>query len=289
MFKTISIIGFGLIGSSIARKVKIISPDTKIICYDHNTDVCRTVIDLNLADVVSSDPSVVEASDLVILAVPVGAIQKVVQSIVPFLTHKTILTDVGSVKEDVVHQIEMILPEHINFIAGHPIAGTEFSGPEAGFAELFENRLWILTPSGTTHATTIQYVQEFCEELGANVKIMAPDIHDRTLSMTSHLPQLISYMMIHTADRLGQDLHQDVISCSANGFHGFARIAASDPTMWRDVYLANKDYVLESIDRFQNTLLQMRHMVQSGDGQAMHEFFSASRARHLQHLESKKL
>ncbi len=288
MFKTITIIGFGLIGSSIARKIRRVAPDIHIVCYDHSEDVCRKVIDLNLADSVSSDPAVVGGSNLVILAVPVGAMPGIVQSILPHLTENTIITDVGSVKEQVVYDIELVLPNDIAFVAGHPIAGTEFSGPEAGFAELFENRLWILTPTAQTPALAIQHVQEFCENLGANVKIMPPDIHDRTLAMTSHLPQLISYMMIHAADRLGQDLHHDVISCSANGFHGFARIAASDPVMWRDVYLTNKDHVLEAIDRFQNTLSQMRHMVENGDGQGMHDFFSASRARHLKHLESRK-
>lgn len=288
MFQTIAIIGFGLIGSSIARKVRQISPQTHIICLDRDEVACETVSMLGLADTVSSDPQCVQPADLVILATPVGAMRSVVRDITPYLREGCVITDVGSVKEEIVRDIDDILPDTIPFVAGHPIAGTEFSGPDAGFAELFEGRLWLLTPSDKTPALALQSVREFCEGLGAEVKIMAPDVHDRTLAMTSHLPQLISYMIIHTADQLGKDLRQDVIACSANGFHGFARIAASDPTMWRDVYLTNKDHVLEAIDRFQSTLGQLRQSIEQGDGQAMHDFFSASRTRHLQHIESKK-
>ena len=287
IFNTVGIIGFGLIGSSIAHNIRNKNLASNIICLDTDQNVCDTALDLGLADHASTKPDIIAQCDLIILAVPVGAMEHVMRVIIPFIKDKTIITDVGSVKMAVIEKIEKLCPDTIEFIAGHPVAGTEFSGPEAGFEDLFKDKLWLLTPSDKTSTVAIDKIKDFCRLMGAIVHIMQPKIHDKTLAMTSHLPQLISYMIMNAADDLGRDLNHDVISYSANGFHGFARIAVSDPTMWRDIYLNNKMEILNILDGFQEHIDLMRGYIVDEKGEEMYNYFEKSKQRRLKHLSDK--
>ena len=288
MFDKVSIAGFGLIGSSIAHNCLNKNLAKQVVCYDLSEDVCSRVMELKLAHQASTDPSVIKGSDLLIICVPVGAIALALSSLKPYIDHGMIVTDVGSVKVAAMKAAKEHLPNPSRFVAGHPMAGTEFSGPDAGFESLFEGKLWLLTPDDETDIRALEDVQSFCTSMGANVSILESGRHDHTVAMTSHLPQLISYGIMQAADRLATDLGHDVLSYSANGFHGFARIAISDPIMWRDIYLNNKDHALDVMDRFSEILDQMRNMIEKEEGAAMQEFFTRSRECRLQHLERKK-
>lgn len=278
LFKQISIIGFGLIGSSIAHGVRAAGLAGRIVCVDINPKVCKTVDALRLADQSFTSLSEgVKGSDLVIICTPVGAMKVVGQAISEVLEEGALVTDVGSVKSSVIETLADVLPDHAEFIGGHPIAGTENSGPEAGFADLFRDRWFILTPTQQNSVKAIERVSALWDSLGARIEIMEPHHHDLVLGITSHLPHLIAYTIVDTANNLEDDIKSEVIKYSASGFQGFTRIAASDPVMWRDVFLNNKEAVLEILGRFSEDLSDMQRAIRKGNGDYLFNVFSRTR------------
>lgn len=278
MFKQITIIGFGLIGSSIARGIRQNNLAQRLVCADLSRDVCDTVQKLGLADEVTTDLAKgVRGSDLVILSVPVGAMAAVAERISLALAPDCIVTDTGSVKTSVMQTLQHKLPAKVHVIGGHPLAGTENSGPESGFAELFTNRWCVLTPLRHTELTAVEKMTVFWEALGSNIEIMDPEHHDLVLGITSHLPHLIAYTIVGTATDLEEDLKGEVIKFSASGFRDFTRIAASDPVMWRDVFLNNKDAVLEILGRFTEDLTAMQKAIRKADGDYLYQRFKETR------------
>ena len=278
MFKQVTIIGFGLIGSSIARAILNANMAEKIICADQSRDVCESALKLGIAHDVSTDlAKSVKNSDLVLLCIPVGAMDAVGDKIAPHLMPGCIVSDVGSVKSSVMKTLHPKFSNKIHLVGGHPIAGTEHSGPENGFAELFQNRWCILTPQKHTELKAVEKLTKLWESFGSNIEIMDPDHHDLVLGITSHLPHLIAYTIVGTATDLEEDLKGEVIKFSASGFRDFTRIAASDPVMWRDVFLNNKDAVLEVLQRFTEDLTAMQKAIRKGDGEFLYNTFKDTR------------
>lgn len=278
MFKQISIIGFGLIGSSLARRIQKDSLAETLICVDINPTVCEKVMTLGIADDATTNLAQgVEGSDFVILCAPVGAMSVVCQAIAGSLEQGAYITDVGSVKNLVLETAKEHLPNHVHFVPAHPIAGTEHSGPEAGFATLFDERWSILTPDASTPIAAVEKVSAFWQAVGARIELMDAHHHDLVLGITSHLPHLIAYTIVDTANSLEDDMKSEVIKYSASGFRGFTRIAASDPTMWRDVFLNNKTAVLEILQRFTEDLTAMQKAIRQGDGDYLFNTFSRTR------------
>lgn len=279
MFEKITIIGMGLIGSSIARAAKKHNAARIVVAADVNEEVCQKVADLGIADVVTSDLGLaVTDSDFVILAVPVGAMKKVAERIAPDLKQGAILSDTGSVKLAVIESIRPYCRAGIEIVPAHPIAGTEFSGPESGFSELFVGRWCILTPLPTTNVRAVEKVTKLWESFGSMIEIMEPKHHDLVLGITSHLPHLIAYTIVGTATALEEDIKSEVIKFSASGFRDFTRIAASDPTMWRDIFLNNKTAVLEILQRFNEDLTALQKAIRQGDGDYLYQTFTKTRA-----------
>ncbi|MCB1531448.1 MAG: prephenate/arogenate dehydrogenase family protein [Alphaproteobacteria bacterium] len=279
LFEKITIIGMGLIGSSIARAARKGNLAGKIIAADIDADVCSRVKKLGIADAVMSDiKQSVAGSDLVVLCVPVGAFAEIGEEIGPALKSGAVVTDVGSVKKSIVEAFLPWVPDSCHFVPGHPIAGTEHSGPEAGFAELFEGRWCILTPGADTDIKAVEKVTKLWEGCGSLIEIMDPEHHDLVLAITSHLPHLIAYTIVGTADELGDDIKSEVIKFSASGFRDFTRIAASNPVMWRDVFLNNKDAVLEILQRFSEDLTALQKSIRRGDGKYLFDTFTRTRA-----------
>ena len=278
-FQRIALIGFGLIGGSIARAARAQGLVGDIVTTARSAKTRARVAELGLVDsVVETNAEAVKDADLVILCIPVGACGPVAQDIAAHLKPGAIVSDVGSVKGAVVRDMAPHLPASAHFVPAHPVAGTEHSGPDSGFAELFINRWCILTPPEGTDRNAVERLRGFWAGLGARVEIMTPDHHDLVLAITSHLPHLIAYTIVGTADELAQVTSSEVIKFSAGGFRDFTRIAASDPTMWRDVFLANKDAVLEMLDRFNKDLSALTRAMRSGDGQALFDHFTRTRA-----------
>ncbi|MFA5592289.1 MAG: prephenate/arogenate dehydrogenase family protein [Micavibrio sp.] len=278
MFKQITIVGFGLIGSSIARAVIQNGLANRLVCADQSRSVCDKVMELHLADEVFTDVSrAVRGSDLVILCAPVGAMASIAEKIGPNLDKGCIVTDVGSVKGSVMNALQQRLPSDVHLVGGHPIAGTEHSGPESGFAALFRNRWCILTPLPHTELRAVEKLTQLWEALGSNIEIMSAGHHDLVLGITSHLPHLIAYTIVGTATDMEEDLKGEVIKFSASGFRDFTRIAASDPVMWRDVFLNNKDAVLEILQRFTEDLTAMQKAIRKGDGEYLYQQFKETR------------
>ncbi|ODU20201.1 MAG: cyclohexadienyl dehydrogenase [Sphingomonas sp. SCN 67-18] len=277
-FARISIIGLGLIGSSIARAVRQYMPTARLTGHDADPAVRDTAKRLDLCDDVTDTPgaAVIDA-DLVILCVPVGAMGALAEAIAADLPADAVVSDVGSSKAGVAAALKAALP-HATIIPAHPVAGTENSGPEAGFATLFQKRWCILTPADDADAAAVARVEAFWRALGANVETMAPDHHDLVLAVTSHLPHLIAYTIVGTASDLEAVTRSEVIKYSAGGFRDFTRIAASDPVMWRDVFIANKDAVLDMLQRFSEDLTALQRAIRWGDGDALHDLFSRTRA-----------
>lgn len=279
MFSQVTIIGFGLIGSSIAHAVKRSGMAGKITAGDLSEEVCRTVEAHRLADAATTDlGAAVRDADIVVLSVPAGAMGDAMERIGPFLKNGAIVTDTGSVKGAVIDQVNAHLPPHAHFVAGHPIAGTEHSGPLAGFAELFEGRWVILTPEPSTELRAVEAVTRLWELTGAQIEIMSPEHHDLILGITSHLPHLIAYTIVGTATDLEDDIKGEVVKFSASGFRDFTRIASSDPVMWRDVFLNNKTAVLEILQRFTEDLTALQRAIRKGDGDYLYDTFSRTRA-----------
>lgn len=279
LYNRLALIGVGLIGSSIARAARAQNAVSSIVATARSPQTRRRVAELGLADqVVESNAAVVEGADLVILCIPVGAYGAVAKEIAPHLSSGATVSDVGSVKGSVVRELAPYLPKTVHFVPAHPVAGTEYSGPDAGFAELFVNRWCILTPPAGTDAKATEKLAAFWRLLGANVEIMTADHHDLVLAITSHLPHLIAYTIVGTADELQTVTRSEVLKFSAGGFRDFTRIAASDPTMWRDVFLANKDAVLEMLGRFNEDVSLLTKAIRKGDGDALFEQFTRTRA-----------
>jgi cyclohexadieny/prephenate dehydrogenase len=275
----VAIIGLGLVGSSIARGALALGLAGEIVATDSSADVRKRASELGLAHrIAETNAEAVKDADLVIACVPVGACGAVAQDIAPHLKAGAIVSDVGSVKTAVLKDMAAHLPATVEFIPAHPVAGTEHSGPDAGFAELFVNRWCILTPSEQASPAAIERLKAFWQGLGANVETMTAEHHDLVLAITSHLPHLIAYTIVSTADELEGVTESEVLKFSAGGFRDFTRIAASDPTMWRDVFLNNKDAVLEMLGEFQEDLSKLTRAIRRGDGDALFEHFSRTRA-----------
>jgi cyclohexadieny/prephenate dehydrogenase len=279
LFNRLALIGTGLIGSSIARAARSQNAVGSIVATARSHETRRRVAELGLADqVVETNAEAVEGADLVIVCIPVGACGPVAAEIAPRLAPGAIVSDVGSVKGSVVRDMAPHLPKGVHFVPAHPVAGTEYSGPDAGFAELFVNRWCILTPPAGTDAAATDKLAQFWSLLGANVETMTPEHHDLVLAVTSHLPHLIAYTIVGTADELQNVTRSEVLKFSAGGFRDFTRIAASDPTMWRDVFLANKDAVLEMLGRFNEDISALTRAIRNGDGAHLFEQFTRTRA-----------
>lgn len=278
LFKKLVLVGLGLIGSSIARAARLHGAVGEIAALDASPQVLARVRELDIVDDASGDmEGALRGADLVILCVPVGAMGAVAKEIAPFLERGAVLSDVGSVKGAIVAQVAPHVPRGVHFIPAHPLAGTEFSGPDAGFATLFHNRWCILTPpNGENDA--VEELAEFWKRLGARVETTTTEHHDLALAITSHLPHLIAYNIVGTADHLEKVTQSEVIKFSASGFRDFTRIAASDPTMWRDVFLHNKDAVLEMLARFDADLKALQGMIERDDGQGLFDLFTRTRA-----------
>ncbi len=279
LFDTVAIIGIGLIGSSIARAVAKVAAVRRLVICDHSPDALARAEALDLGQAYVRAPAeAVADADLVILCTSVGADAELAAAIAPALKAGAIVSDVGSVKSAVVAEVGPRLPPGAHFVPAHPVAGTEQSGPDAGFATLFLNRWCILTPPPGTEPQAIQKVRAFWAALGANVEIMTPEHHDLVLAITSHVPHLIAYNIVGTAADLEEVTQSEVIKFSAGGFRDFTRIAASDPTMWRDVFLHNREAVLEMLGRFNEDLTALQRMIRRGDGQGLFDLFTRTRA-----------
>ena len=277
-YDRIAVIGAGLIGSSLLRAIAAggLAGDTRV--YDRDEDVRRRASDLGLADVVADTAlEAVDGADLVVLAVPVGAMAVATTEIAPGLAAGTVVTDTGSTKASVMRDVAPLIPDTCHFVPSHPIAGTEYSGPEAGFSTLFKDRYWIILPSGSP-ADVVTPFKAFLTATGAMVEEMDVEYHDRVLAITSHLPHLIAYTIVGTAFDFEQQVQNDVIRYSASGFRDFTRIAASDPVMWRDVFLNNNEAVLEMLGRFNEDLAYLQRAIRWKEGDKLEELFSRTRA-----------
>lgn len=273
----IAIIGLGLLGGSLGLALAERAPDVSTTGYDGNADVRAKASARGLVgQVCDTAEEAVTDADLVILCVPVGAMEEAARAIAPALKPDAIISDVGSSKQSVVTALKAALPAH-TIIPAHPVAGTEQSGPDAGFAELFAGRWCILTPDTNTPQEAIASVRAVWERLGSKVELMDAEHHDVVLAVTSHIPHLIAYTIVGTASDLEEVTRGEVIKYSAGGFRDFTRIAASNPVMWRDVFLNNKSAVLEVLGRFSEDLSVMQRAIRSGDGEALHELFSRTR------------
>ena len=278
LFQRVALIGIGLIGSSLALAMRRKKLAGEITGYARSEQTRVKARELGLVDMVfPSAREAVEGADLVILCSPVGTYAALAEEIAPALKPGAILTDVGSVKGAVVRDVAAHVPHGVHFVPGHPIAGTEQSGPESGFAELFINRWCILTPLPDTDRQAVERLAEFWQACGSNIDIMTPEHHDLVLAITSHLPHLIAYNIVSTAADLEEVTSSEVIKYSAGGFRDFTRIAASDPTMWRDVFLNNREAVLEMLGRFSEDLSALQRAIRWGDGDTLFNLFSRSR------------
>ena len=278
MFERIALVGIGLIGSSLARAVRERGLASEIVVSTRSAETLAEAEALGLGDRYTTDMAdAAEGADLVIVSVPVGASGAVAQAIAPGLRRGAILTDVGSTKASVVESMGPHVPDGVHFIPGHPIAGTERSGPAAGFSTLFEGRWCILTPPEGTDRPAIERLTAFWTALGSNVEVMDPHHHDRVLAIVSHLPHIIAYNIVGTADDLETVTESEVIKYSASGFRDFTRLAASDPTMWRDVCLHNSSAILEMLSRFSEDLASLQRAIRWGDGDALHAMFARTR------------
>ena len=261
-FNRVTFIGFGLINSSLARVFKSKSLAKEICAYSRRKETLLKIKDLNIADYIYDDiKQSVENSDLIILGVPVGVMSSLVQEFASSLKSDAIITDVGSIKKGLIDSISLVLPKGVHFVPGHPIAGTENSGPESGFEDLFKGRWCILTPTKNTSKDAIKKVDYMWQQAGMKVSIMDAEYHDRVLAITSHIPHLVAYSIVGTVTELEDQLKTEVIKYSAGGFRDFTRIAASDPVMWRDVFLNNSDAVLEMLGRFIEDLTALQKVL----------------------------
>ncbi len=278
LFPRIALIGIGLIGSSLARVVRRDGLAEHISVAARSQKTLDRVVELGIADSVTFEPAeAVADADLVVLGTPIGVCGDVAQAMAPGLKAGAIVSDVGSVKGAVIRDVGPALPEGVHFVPGHPVAGTEHSGPDAGFAELFENRWCILTPPPGTDEAAVEKVAALWRQAGSHIEIMDASHHDHVLAITSHLPHLIAYTITGTATDLEEHLKREVIKFSASGFRDFTRIAASDPVMWRDIFLNNREAVLEMLGRFSEDLAALQRAIRWGEGDTLEDLFTRTR------------
>ena len=288
-FKRVALIGIGLINSSIARVMRRDGLADSIVACARQKETRDTALSLGIVDAVTDDPAeAVKGADLIVLGVPVGACGAVAKAMAPGLEAGAIVTDVGSVKRAVVNDVLPHLKDGVHFVPGHPIAGTEHSGPSAGFAELFRGRWCILTPLASTPPEATEKVMAFWRKAGSTVEVMDVEHHDRVLAITSHLPHLIAYTIVGTVDDLSTATKSEVIRYSASGFRDFTRIAASDPVMWRDVFLNNREAVLEMLGRFSEDLTALQRAIRWGEGDKLEALFTRTRAIRRSIIEAKQ-
>ncbi|CAH2031116.1 prephenate dehydrogenase [Trichlorobacter ammonificans] len=277
LIRTMTVIGVGLIGGSFARALKGSGAVERVIGVDRDQENLKTALELGVVD--EAAPSLadgVRAADLVFLAVPVRSVAAVVAELAPHLAGGCIVTDGGSVKDELVRQCEALLPAGVAFVGGHPIAGTEHSGAAASFAELFKGRRCILTPTATTDAAALQTVRRLWEAAGSRVESMDPLTHDRVFAAVSHLPHMVAYALVHAVAASAEE-EENILAFSAGGFRDFTRIASSDPVMWRDIALMNRGPLLDLLDRYADELAALRQRVESGDGTWLEQFFRTSK------------
>jgi cyclohexadieny/prephenate dehydrogenase len=279
VYNRVALIGLGLIASSMFWAMKRAGLAAEVTGYARSAQTRETARSIGLCDrVCNSAAEAVEGADLVVLCVPVGAMGAVMEEISSALMPGATVSDVGSVKRHVIEAVSPHIPDGVHFVPAHPLAGTEHSGPEAGFAELFDNRWSLLVPVEGTDPAAVERLRRLWEGMGANVDEMDADHHDLVLAVTSHAPHLIAYTMVGVADDLRRVTDSEVIKYSAAGFRDFTRIAASDPTMWRDVFLTNKDATLEILGRFTEELFALQRAIRTGDGEHLHQYFTRTRA-----------
>ena len=290
LFAEIAIIGIGLIGSSLARVIKRKNIAKKISISTRSNETLEKSMALQLGDFYSTNVAEsVRNADLIILCVPLGAVKMVAKLISTALKPGAIVTDVGSSKQCVIDDIIPHIPKTVHFVPGHPIAGTEHSGPDSGFEELFQDHWTILTPHKNSNKIAIKTVTKFWEKCGSMVELMEPHRHDQVLAITSHLPQLIAYCIVDTATNLEKNLQSDVIKYSAAGFRDFTRLAASDPTMWRDIFLNNRDAVLDVLSQFSEDLTALRRSIRRGEGDTLEKIFTRTRKIRKSVIEAKQV
>ena len=278
MFKKVCVIGCGLIGSSLARAIKKNNLSTKIVSSNRSDAVNKKVIELKIVDDSSSDTKkMVNGSDLIVIATPLSSYENVISKIKNSLKNGTILTDVGSVKENIINLVEKAVPENVSWISSHPIAGTEESGPEMGFSELFENRWCILTPSKKAKEKDIKLLETFWKKIGSKVDVMEAKQHDYILSVTSHIPHLIAYNIVNMTLDLQDKKESGIIKYSAGGLRDFTRIAASNPIMWRDIFIQNKKNTSKMINKFIENLEDLKKAIENEDGKKLEEIFTKTK------------
>lgn len=278
-FKRFAVIGTGLLGSSLARAARKYDLADEIVIQTRRQETLERTQALELGTRYTLSPGeAVEGADLVMVCVPVGAMEEIAVAIADHLAEGAIVSDVGSVKSSVIDQMRPHLPANVHFIPGHPVAGTEQSGPDAGFAELFQNRWCILTPFPETPRASVRRLAAFWEGAGSHIELMDPAHHDLVLAITSHLPHLIAYNIVGTAADLEEVTRSEVMKYSAGGFRDFTRLAASDPTMWRDVFLNNKEAVIEMLGRFTEDLTALQRAIRRDDGDSLFDWFTRTRA-----------
>lgn len=279
IYNRVALIGLGLIASSMAWGIKRGGLAGEVTGYARSAETRETAREIGLCDqIFDSAAEAVKDADLVVLCVPVGVMGQVAAEIAPHLKAGATVSDVGSVKRQVIADVAPHLPDSVHFVPAHPLAGTEHSGPTSGFAELFDNRWSLIVPPADADRVAVDKVISFWEGLGSNVEEMDPDHHDLVLAVTSHTPHLIAYTMVGVADDLRRVSESEVIKYSASGFRDFTRIAASDPTMWRDVFLNNKDATLEILGRFTEELFALQRAIRRGDGDHLHDYFTRTRS-----------
>jgi len=277
-YQRVALIGLGLIASSMAHAMKAGGLAGEIVGHAKSAETRAVALEIGLCDrVVATAAEAVAGADLVVLCVPVGAMEAIAAEIGPHLSPGACVTDVGSVKQAVIAAVAPHLPAGVTFVPGHPLAGTEHSGPRSGFATLFKNRWCLLTPTETSTPEAVARLRAFWEAMGSNVDEMDPAHHDLVLAVVSHTPHLIAYTMVGVADHLRRVSNSEVIKYSASGFRDFTRIAASDPVMWRDVFLTNKEATLEILGRFTEELFMLQRAIRMGDGDQLHAYFTRTR------------
>ena len=289
LFGRVALIGVGLIGSSLARVIKRDSLASEVVACARTQATCDRVLELEIVDHATTDPAAAAAgADLVMICTPLGVYAEVVAALAPELKPGAILSEVGSVKYTVIRDLAPLVPDGVHFVPGHPVAGTESSGPDAGSAELFQGRWCILTPPEGVDPGAVERVAELWRRAGMMIEIMDPEHHDQVLAITSHLPHLIAYTIVGTAADLEEQMKSEVIKFAAGGFRDFTRIAASDPVMWRDIFLGNREAVLEMLDRFTEDLTALQRAIRGGEGEVLQDLFTRTRELRRGVIEAKQ-
>ena len=289
LFGRVALIGVGLIGSSLARVIKRDSLASEVVACARTQATCDRVLELEIVDHATTDPAAAAAgADLVMICTPLGVYAEVVAALAPELKPGAILSEVGSVKYTVIRDLAPLVPDGVHFVPGHPVAGTESSGPDAGSAELFQGRWCILTPPEGVDPGAVERVAELWRRAGMMIEIMDPEHHDQVLAITSHLPHLIAYTIVGTAADLEEQMKSEVIKFAAGGFRDFTRIAASDPVMWRDIFLNNREAVLEMLDRFTEDLTALQRAIRGGEGEVLQDLFTRTRELRRGIIEAKQ-